>query len=211
MATGERLVLLPGYPYSTSIPVYTVITNGEPGPVQRYPRGVTAMWDIGCPTATRCLAVADGITAVLTGAGSSWAVTALVPGDVGDKISCPSSTRCYTTSYQFRPVAGGSFRSVPAMVALTADGVASQPQPLTDRPGIVYGISCVAEGVCTLVGRDYGFERALVIDVGPGQPPVVTLGASETTYQEVSCISATACGIVGTAGGPPIGVFSWKD
>jgi hypothetical protein len=210
LATGQRVTVLSSFPYHIIVPVYSVITNGEPGPALRYPRGISALWDIDCPSATRCLAVGDGHVAVFTGTEGAWTVrTSLVPGDAypTDGISCPSPTVCHAAGVFERPF-GGGFVALPAIMALTADGAPGPAQVLTDRSGMVGAISCVAEWTCTLVGNA---GRPMVVDVAPGQAPVVTLFDTDLGLHAVSCISATACGIVGSAGGiPPIAFFAWK-
>lgn len=210
VATGQRVTVLSSFPYNITVPVYTVITNGEPGPALRYPRGVSALWDIDCPSATRCLAVGDGNVAVFTGTEGAWSVrTSVVPGDdyPTDGISCPSPTLCHAAAVSERPF-GGGFVALPAVMSLTADGAAGPVQVLADRSGMVRAISCVAEWTCTLVGNA---GRPMIVEVAPGQPPVVTLFDTNLGLNAVSCISATACGIVGSAGGiPPIAFFAWK-
>ncbi len=216
LATGERVTTLSTFPYNITVPVFVVITNGEPAPAQRYPRGSYSIRDVACPTTTRCLGVGDGWLAVFTASGGAWTVTTSVilledPEDYPtDAISCGSSTMCHATAVDFRQ-AGGGLTSVPAVMPVSADGVAGPIQPLSDRRGGAHGISCVGEGTCTVVGRDGLSERAMVVDVRPGQPPAVTLGDSSTNFYAVSCISVTACGIVGTAGGPPVGAFAWRS
>jgi hypothetical protein len=212
LATGERVTVLSSYPYNVIVPVYTVITDGEPGPAQRFPRGPRRFIGIDCPTATRCLAVGDGNVAVFTAAGGSWTVTSRVvpdPAYPAEDISCPSPAVCHATAFEERQ-SGGGFLAVPAIISLSADGVARPVQALIDRSGSVNGISCVAEGTCTLVGRDNIAGRAMVVDVRPGQPPAVALLDTNPSLTDVSCVSATACGIVGFGGGPPTAVFAWR-
>jgi hypothetical protein len=213
LATGERVTTLSSYPYNIIVPVYVVITNGEPGLGLRYPRGIRSMRGIDCPSATRCLAVGDGDVSVFTAAGGSWSVTShTVPGSAypAEDISCPSPAVCHATAHEERQVSGG-FVAVPAVMSVTADGVAGPAQALTDRSGTVHGISCVAEGTCTVVGHDNIASRPMVVDVRPGQPPAVTLVDTSANFYDVSCISATACGIVGSGGGPPRAVFAWRS
>jgi hypothetical protein len=211
LATGQRVTTLSSFPYHITVPVYTVITNGEPGPALRYPRGIAALWDIDCPSETRCLAVGDGNVAVFTGSEGGWTVrTSVVPGDVypTDGISCPSPSLCHATAVAERPFGQGGFVAFPAIMALTPDGAAGPFQVLTDRSGMVRDISCVAEGTCTLLGNA---GRPMIVDTAPGQPPVVTLLDTDLGLYAISCISAAVCGIGGTAGGiPPIAVFLWK-
>ena len=212
LATGAQVTRIPDYPYSSTVPVFVVLTNGVPGPVQRYPRGPRRFIGIDCPTAARCLAVGGGAIAVFTNGGGSWTVAYRPPGPryPGEDISCPSASSCYTTAVGGVQTPEGTL-PVPAILELSADGVPGVERMLSERSGSLHGISCVAEWTCTLVGGDNPSTQGLVIDVTPSGPPVVTIWENSNYFSDVSCVSATACGMVGTVGGtPPLPIFAWK-
>ena len=187
------------------------------------PTRVPLVYGIACPTATRCLAVGGEGIAVLTGADGSW--TASVRHTPGRELVVRSPDDC-----DLLPLAGGVLHDgrgmghgrvrrlspTPAIMPLSPDGVPGPVQRLNDDPQSVgyqglAGISCVADGVCTLVGRDNrGF--GIVIDVRPGSPPVVTPWPNLIWFTGVSCPTATTCGMTGaSAGASRAPVFVWRS
>jgi hypothetical protein len=212
LATGERVTMQPGLPYPSVAPVYVVITNGEPGPALRYPRGTFQFTAIDCPTDTTCLAIGGGPVARFELLDGVWAPV-IVPASARpprQAISCPSAQRCYAIT-SVTELRGGAPVGFPAITPVRPDGVSGPAQRLTESSGRnVYGISCVADGSCTLVGTDSGSSRAMVVDVRPGEAPAITLWYHPDFY-DVSCITRTACGIVGSVwGSPRSGVLAWR-
>jgi hypothetical protein len=208
IATGMRRTEVPTYPYSVSTPIFTVITNGQPGPVQRFPRGIPLIVGIACPTGTRCLAVGEQGVAVLTRAESTWTATATSGqspdgrGRLGFAISCPSPSGCHATATAF--VDGVA---VPAMMPVTPDGVVGPLQVVFAQSGTLNGISCLADGSCTLVGGDNPSGLGLEVIVKPGSPPASYLWYQSNYFNDVSCLSAffgTYCLFVGSRPGQAV-------
>ena len=203
VATGRRTVPVPleqSESGTALVPVFVVVTNGVPGPAQRYLRSFRSLTALDCPTATRCLAVGGGALAVLTGSGGSWTATASVPvGSFGaDDISCPTSSTCYATA------------NGPGIREAGADGVPGTTRALGGRSVSMHGIACVAEWTCTLVGLDNTTTRGFAIDVTASDPPVLTIWDNSNWFSDVSCIGAGECGMVGTAAGTPQqAVWAW--
>ena len=202
IATGLLSVDLPAYPYLASVPRFTIIENGQPGPVRDFPRRTGRAIGIACPTATTCIAVFTGGFVVLRQTDGAWSTTLQrVPLTTGgtyptEAISCSSSTACYATAVAFIS-AGGGFYGVPAIMPVTADGVAGPAQILTSQSGIAYNISCVAGRACTVVGQTNGPAAGLVVDVVRGSPTAITTWPNVNSFDGVSCIAAATCGIVG--------------
>ena len=218
LATGH--LNLPRPPFSDAptpvAPLFVVIHRGIPASTQWFPSGSPVFAGISCPTETRCLAVGGGI-AVLSGASQSWTATTTsapdtnLSGRPADAISCPSATTCYATAIAWVQMAEGHV-GVPGIVEVSADGVAGPVQALTDRSGNSFAVSCVADGVCTLVGNDNWAFDGLVIDVRPGSPPVATVVENSNWFGGVSCVTASSCGITGAeAGIPQVPVFGWRS
>ena len=208
LVTGIRRTLT--YPYSPNIHLFSVVTNGQPGPVQRLPRRLDGPLGIDCPTATRCLVSGLNGFGVLTNVAGAW---------VGDfqqfwsptgapegEISCPSSTTCYAIARGFFRTSGSGYYNVPAMISVTADGVAGPVQLLTDRQGLSYDISCVFGRTCTVVGLLHS-EGAISIDVFRGTPMPPRIWPGATAFFGVSCVAVATCGLVGY--GPEGAVFAW--
>lgn len=218
LATGS--LNLPRPPFSDApnqvAPLFVVIHRGIPASTQWFPSGSPLFVGISCPTETRCLAAGGGGIAVLSGANQSWsATTTSVPdtnwsGSVADAISCPTATGCYATAVAWVQMSEGHV-GVPGVVAVSADGVAGPVQALSDRSGNAFAISCVADGVCTLVGNDNWAMQGLVIDLRPGNPPVATIVEDSNWFGGVSCVTASSCGVTGAqAGIPQVPVFVWR-
>ncbi len=218
VATGRRYTTRPP---NTDFPappgaVYTVITNGVPGTAQSYLRGSPEFSGIACPTATRCLAVAHRAIGVLTAGNEFWTSTTVWLPDTpwtgypAGAISCPSPARCYATAVAWVQTSGGHV-AVPGIMTVSPEGTPGPVQALTDRAGNARAISCVADGVCTVVGNDTWAGEGLVIDVRPGSPPVVTRWANADWFNGVSCLTATVCGIVGGEPGRQAPVFAWRS
>ena len=167
--------------------------------------------------ATRCLAVGGDGIAVLTGANGSWTASVRHTRDTSfsghqtNAISCPSPAGCYTTALAWLNVAFGTYQPIPAIMPLSPDGVPGPVQALSDRGQNLYTISCVADGVCTLVGDDNPPMQGLVIDMRPATPPVATLWPNTIRFTGVSCTTATSCGITGTQAGTHVPVFAWRS
>ncbi len=194
------------------VPVFVVVTNGVPGPAQRYPRGFRGVTAIDYLTATRCVAVGSRAMVVLSGSGGSWTATASVaPGTAGaDDISCPTSSACYVTAYGSASTPEGSV-TVAAIQQLSPDGVPGTKRVVGDRSASLHGISCVADWTCTLVGLDNTTANGMAIDVTPSGRPVVTVWENSNYFLDVSCVSAGACGMVSDVEGtPPLPVWAWK-
>ena len=207
LVTGDRVT--PTYPYPRSNH-FSVVTNGQPGPVQRLPRGIQGSLGIGCPTATRCLVSGSNGFGVLTNANGAWwgylqpfwSPTGSPDGD----ISCPSSTTCYAIARGFVRTSGTGYYTVPAMMRVTADGVAGPVQLLTDRQGSSEDISCVFGRTCTVVGLLHS-AGAVSVDVFRGTPMTPRVWPGATSFFGVSCVAAATCGLVGY--GPEGAVFAW--
>ncbi|HEX2192025.1 MAG TPA: hypothetical protein VHH09_02440 [Acidimicrobiales bacterium] len=210
IATGTRRTDIPTYPYSAWTPIYTVITNGQPGPVQRFPRGLSLITGIACPTATRCLAVGESGIAVLTRTDGSWTATPASgrtpdgSAGVGWAINCPSPAGCYAAGWT-----RANDIAVSAMLAVSPNGVLGAVQPLHDRWGSLYGISCLADGTCRMVGGDNATSQGLLVEAKPGSPPVATVWGNSNYFSDVSCLPTIGCGIVGNK--PQQAVFGWKS
>lgn len=208
IATGQVWQSMDFYPYSRSFPVFVVITDGQPAPAQRFPRGADRLIGISCPSATTCLAAGIGRLAVLSEVNGTWSTSLkFVTTDSGyptDGISCPSSSMCYTTAASQD---GPGSPSRPAMMSVSPDGTAGPVLVLSERPGILYAISCSGVGACTVVGQDTSTSQGLVIDVRgtSARPATVWSGANYLTG--VSCTAGRACAIVGNT--PTNAVYGW--
>lgn len=206
LATGQLVLWPPLAPAATTTPVFTVITNGQPGSARELPRRAPRFVGIDCLSATRCLAVGSQGVVVFTSAGGAWTTTlqrfpGTFPASVpADQVSCASSTTCYATAYDQR--------GVPAMVAVSAEGVVGPVQGLTDQWGIATSISCAYGRTCTVVGQSHPAPPAgLIIDVFRGSPAAPILVTDAEIFTGVSCIAGATCGIVGSRG--QTGVFRW--
>lgn len=210
LVTGIRRTFT--YPYSPTIYLFSVVTNGQPGPVQRLPRGIRGgSLGIGCPTATRCLVGASNGFGVLTNVNGAW-VGDFQPfwsptGSPDGEISCPSSTTCFAVARGFVSTGGTGYYAVPAMIPVTADGVAGPVQLLTDRQGSSNDISCVFGRTCTVVGLLHS-AGAVSVDVFRGTPMTPRVWPDATSFFGVSCVAAATCGLVGY--GPEGAVFAWQ-
>jgi hypothetical protein len=117
IATGHLSVDLPAYPYLGTVPRFTVIDNGQPGPAVDFPRRTGRVFGIACPSATTCLVVFPGGFVVLTHANGTWNPTVrLIRSTTGgarptEEISCSSSTTCYATATAFIQSGAGSTAS----------------------------------------------------------------------------------------------------
>jgi hypothetical protein len=218
LATGSRR--LPRPPFSDApTPVaalFVVVHRGVPGPAQGHPEGSPVLAGISCPTETRCLAVGGGGIAVFSGTNRSWTATTSVVSDTNwsgrpaEDVSCPSPTGCYATAIAWVQTPEGHL-GVPAIMPLSVDGVAGPIQALSNRSANAFAISCVADGVCTIVGNDNWALQGLVIDVRPASPPAATVVERSNWFGAVHCISASSCGISGAeAGIPQVPVFAWR-
>jgi len=200
LAVGSLRTRTSSYPFSMTTPVLVVITNGQPGPAQPMPGA--GVQGIACPTATRCLTTGAGAIGVVSKTATTWSATVKpVAGPPGSafpdgKISCPSTTTCEADAVAFLRQ-GGGFLGVPAIMEISAAGDAGPPQILSNRSQILYGISCVAVGTCTLVGLDNG--HGLVIRVSGPTAPVATEFANVNYFKAVACINARVCVAVGRA------------
>jgi len=212
LATGGLTTeTIPGHPEVSAR--FVVITNGQPAPAQPFSPESERFMGISCPTSTRCLAVGQGNVAMLSknrrGGWSPRVSKLTVPGgsgSPGEAISCPSTTTCHMTAFSSIPTAEGSM-TVPAIMQVSADGVAGPVQPLSNRPGSLQDISCVAFGSCTVVGQDIPTSGGMTIEVAGGST-AVTFWANSNFFTGVSCVTAASCGIVGAV--PQMAVFGWK-
>lgn len=211
VATGVLSTPTSTFPYLERTPLFVVINNGQPGPVQGFPRRTGNAVGIACPSTTTCLvAVAGTGFVVLTNANGTWSSTlhtvssAPGAGYPGEEISCASST-CYATAVGF--ISNGSgYAGVPAMMAVSPAGTAGPVQILSYESGTADDISCNYGRTCTVVGQSNATAQGLVIDVSRGSS-VATTWANSNFFTGVSCIAAGTCGIVGNS--PTGGVFGW--
>ena len=214
IATGYLFTPTSTYPYQTSSPVFVVVDNGQPEPAQRFPRGTRRAVGIACPSTTICLTVASTGVVVTTKFNGTWIPTLHrsssddASGYPTDEISCPSSSTCYTTAVGFIP-SGTGYVGVPAMMAVSPNGIAGPVQILNNDPGTLNDISCVSGRgrPCTVVGQESATSQGLVIDVMSGSPMAATKWANSNFFTGVSCIAAATCGIVGNT--PTGAVFGW--
>lgn len=213
LATGD--VLNPPQPplfHSTTSPLFTVVTNGQPAPAQRFPRSTRRMIGIACPNATTCLAAGTGAIAVLTGSGGTWSAgVTFAPGSFAtghptDAISCPTTT-CYATAAGFIPT-GDGYVGVPAMMPVSLSGVVGPVQILSNESGFAADISCVLARTCTVVGQDNLAAQGLVVDVSRGSPAPATRWPEVNSFVGVSCVAPASCGMVGNT--PTGAVFAWR-
>jgi hypothetical protein len=219
LATGRVRQSPPSVPYYQDWSVFVVITNGEPATAQRFPLEPDRLLrGIACPNATSCLAVGEGMVAVLSNGGGTWTArisalppppsTTAPPGTVTHDISCGSPSSCFATAAGFIPVRSG-YRSVPAIVAVGVDGVPGPVQLLTTQAGNTHGISCPAADVCTLVGSvAAGEAHGLVVETRGGSPTAITYWTNANYFTAVSCVTGESCGFVG--GNNYNGVFGWR-
>lgn len=215
LATGVRMTSLPTYPYFAMTPLFSVITNGQPAPPQRLPRGVWGDLGIDCPTATTCLVTESRGFVVLTNANGTWSSVyrGLSTPNVNpdDDISCGSSTTCYATAEAVE-YSGNTFRILPAIIPVSAEGVAGPVLVLRDQPGAAHDVSCVFGRSCTVVGVDRVGStttvlRGWTIDLFRGTPSPPIFRPDGMGFVSVSCIAPATCGMVG--GGPDGPVFAW--
>ncbi|HEX2273363.1 MAG TPA: hypothetical protein VHG90_05785 [Acidimicrobiales bacterium] len=205
VAIGNLSANIPWYPYSVSTPVFTIIENGQPAPARELPRRTGLVFGLACPSETTCLVVHQGGFVVLRRSNGTWNATLRrVPLSTGGAvpaydISCSSSTVCYATATAFIP-SGGGYYAVPAIMPVSADGVAGRVQILTTEAGNAYDISCTVGRACTAVGGSNVATRALVVDVFRGTPAAVTTWPNFSDFSGVSCVGPATCGMVGGLG-----------
>ncbi|HEV3401133.1 MAG TPA: hypothetical protein VG078_04865 [Acidimicrobiales bacterium] len=213
IATGNVQSNLPNWPYYQLTPAFVVISNGVPGPPQDFPRGTRQAVGIDCPTATRCLVVGRSGFIVPMNLAGRWLPSghrySISPGSgyPTDKISCPSSTTCYATAAGFIPTPEGAYLMVPAMMAVSADGVAVPVQVLSHERGYSADISCLFGRTCTLAVEGHDPVGGVVIDVFRGTPVAVTRYANSAWFYALSCVAPATCGVVGNM--PTYAVFAW--
>ncbi len=204
VATGHLSQTVSWFPYLVHWPVFTVVSDGQPTPARDLPRGTHRAIGIDCPSATRCLAVASTGFVVLTDADGAWAASlrrfSSTPGAgyPGEEISCPSSTRCYATA---EGVAS------PAIMAVSAEGVAGPVQILANFSGLLFDIHCLSVRTCTVVGQTNSPAAGLIIDVVRGMPMLPTTWGNVNWFTGVSCVAHQSCGIVGYTAGAAF--FVW--
>lgn len=212
LATGSLYTWPPGAARSVTTDVLTVITNGHPQPARDFPPGTYSAFGIDCPTTTTCLVVARSAVVVIRNVDGVWLTTLRrIPLDSGpgqpmQDISCASSTTCYATASGEIQTSEGYY-SVPAMMPITADGVAGPEQVLTNQRGILNGIDCVFGRTCTVVGQEHTTSRGLSIDAFRGTPGVPVVWENVNSFTGVSCIAPGTCGMVGHM--PTYGIFAW--
>lgn len=208
LVTGIRRTFT--YPYSPTIYLFSVLTNGQPGPVQRLPRRMTDAVGIDCPTATRCLVSGANGFGVLTNVDGAWVGDFQQfwspTGSPDGEVSCGSPTTCNAIPRGFVPTGGTGHYAVPAMIPVTTDGVAGPVQLLTDRQGSSNGISCVFGRNCTVVGLLHS-AGAISVDVFRGTPMPPRIWPGAIAFLGVSCVAPATCGMVGY--GPDGAVFAW--
>lgn len=212
VATGSLTADIPSYPHLATIPLFVVIESGQPGPVRGFPRGTGPVFGIDCPSASTCLIVSRSGFFVLRQVDGGWGMTLRRvtqdprTGYPTEEISCSSATTCYATAVGFISSGGGLY-GVPAIMAVSADGVAGPVQPLSNESGLAYNISCVSGRACTVVGQANGPPAALAIDVVRGSPVATTMWPNVNYFTGVSCVAARTCGMVGNLGNNPF--FVW--
>lgn len=218
LATGVRFTTLPTDPYVTMTAVFSVITNGQPGPTQRLHRGVSGDLGIDCPTATTCLVTVSRGFVVLTNANGAWSsvLRELSTPDItpGHEISCGSSTTCHATAAAV-VYSGNTFRILPAIIPVSAEGVAGPVLILRDQPGAANDVSCAFGRNCTVVGVDRVGStttvlRGWTIDLFRGTPSPPEFGPDGMRFVSVSCIAPATCGMVGGGPGFDNVVFAWR-
>lgn len=208
IATGGLTVDVPAYPYVATVPRFTIIGNGQPGPTLDFPRRTGRVFGIACPSATTCLAVFPGGVVVLRHANGTWTVQLppRTPGAAGplEHISCSSSSICYATSAASIPSGDvfygvPGFYGVPAIVPVSPDGVVGPVQILTTLSGTAFNISCVPGRACTVVGQSNVPPAAgLAVDVVRGAPTAITRWPEVNELSTVSCVAAATCGMAGS-------------
>ncbi len=205
VAVGNLPGDIPWWPYLVSTPVFTIIENGQPAPARELPRWTGLVFGLACPSETTCLVVHQGGFVVLRRSNGTWNATlrgvSLTTGGGRPTydISCSSSTVCYATAAAFIP-SGGGYYAAPAIMPVSADGVAGRVQILTTEAGNAYDISCTVGRACTVVGGSNVATRALVVDVFRGTPAAVTTWPNISDFSGVSCVGPATCGMVGGLG-----------
>jgi len=181
--------------------------NGSGWSIQSTPGAAPGgtLLGVSCTSATSCVAVGMDSTAALTDvyAGGSWS-TQRVPGVTGGQangVSCTSPTAC--TAVGFFPTATGMSMAA----SWNGSSWATQTTPVPSSVGLVAlnSVSCTSPAACTAVGSAPGGAG--------GEPPVAEVwngtswsiqtiplppGATPVQLNGVSCISATACILVGS-------------
>ena len=210
LATGSLRTWPPDAAHSVTTPVFTVIINGQPQPARHFPRGTYSAFSIDCPTSTTCLVVAASAIVVLRNTDGRWLATRrAIPlgsgaGQPMQDISCASSTTCYATASGAVQTPEGYY-GIPAMVAVSADGIPGPVQILSNQLGISNAISCVSGRNCTVVGATSGGTS---IDVFRGIPAAPVIWENVSTFTGVSCIAPGTCGMVGHRSATDA-VFAW--
>ncbi len=182
---------------------------------------------VSCPSATACTAVGSTISAsarvTLAEAwnGSSWSIkttpsqAGAMPGNL-NAVSCPLSNACMAVGYTNGDDWPGYLYLAPlAGMAESWNGTSWSVQsiPTPAPPGSLQqwsldGVSCTSGTACTAVGSLlYGDQLATLaerwdgttwaIQTTPNPNAGPFTGASYTTFDAVSCTSATACTAVG--------------
>ena len=199
--------------FQTRSPRFTVITNGQPGPAQRFAPAVGRyLTGIACPIATTCLVPSGSAISIITDTGAGWTATAnylsgsSATGRPGGPISCASRTLCMAVAHASIPTDQGSI-SVPAIMPLSVNGTVGSAQILDREFGYLADISCVGSRTCTVVGGDYRRAQGLLIDVVRGIPGTPRPVENTSSLSAVSCVGLATCGILGHATTGP--VFLW--
>jgi hypothetical protein len=170
---------------------------------------------VSCLSSSWCTAVgyskdalANRHALVETWNGTTWTVVTTTP-PAGEKnsqlnaLSCASSSWCMAVGGYTN--ASSDFVSLAQVWNGTTWSVVPSPNPGSGTSGEFIGVSCAGAGFCVTVGQWYNgtvFQAQLATWNGTSWTNVTAPEATpsmQNFFNDVSCTSATSCGIVGSA------------
>jgi hypothetical protein len=194
--------------------------NGTSWVVQTTPSPASAqfttMLGVSCASSTACTGVGEygngvmGLTLAERWNGTTWAVEAS-PNPTGARLSSLFGVSCLATgactSVGEYENSAGVFVTLAERWNGTTWAVEASPNPIGAKSSVLFGVSCLATGVCTAVG-EYENSAAVIETLAEGwngtswvvQPTPVPAGAQDSRLFGVACSAASECTAVGRIG-----------
>ena len=170
---------------------------------------VEAITEVSCPTAQRCVAVAQVIS-TMADAGAilyshdgarSWSVVSVGPDPKGfTALDCADANSCITFASYFGYGGAGPRQQARRSVD---GGVTWTPLPVPADDVVIEGIDCASTSMCVAVGtRGFGAGATGVAfrtsDLGSTWSPATS--ATPVYKRSVSCPTTSVCFAAGSAG-----------
>jgi photosystem II stability/assembly factor-like uncharacterized protein len=165
-----------------------------------YPSSIAFMYAIGCPTASRCIALGsatDGSSYVLltTNGGASWTIRAL-PTDINTlfSVECVSSLVCFLAAGDD----GGPFEQEGTILKTTDGGVTWIQEHVPTTAAIIDAVSCASATMCIGVGSTDALSQIAVGTSNGGTTwRVLRIFPNLSDLNGVDCTSSLTCIAVG--------------